>query len=128
MDARGVLKCQNASGKHWLNMSIGRSGFYLNAKVNSFKSCISVALNIKTPQTKSAYEQLAVDKEKIETEFGAELEWRELQDKSTSIISLTLEDCDFRQQQDWQRQFEWLAVNLEQLDKVFRKRIKALPL
>ena len=127
MDARGQLRCQNPSARQLLVLSIGRSGFYLTTKVNSFKSCISVALNIKTPRTKIAYEQLAVDKERIETEFGAELEWRELQDKSTSIISLTLEDCDFRQQQDWQRQFEWLAVNLEQLDKVFRKRIKALP-
>ena len=127
MDAR-VLRYKNVSGKNWINLSIGRSGFYLNAKVNSFNSCISVALNIKNPKTKSAYEQLAVDKEKIETELGAELEWRELQDKSTSIISLSLEDSDLSQQQDWQRQFEWLAVNLEQLDKVFRKRIKALPM
>lgn len=126
MDARETLKCQNPSAKHWLNMSIGRSGFFLNAKVNSLKSWVKVSLNIKTPESKSAFYQLADMKEEIENEIGARLDWRELEDKNTSVITRSLEGADFRKKDDWQRQFEWLAVNLEAFDRVFRKRVKAL--
>ena len=128
MDARGTLKCQNASAKHWLNMSIGRSGFYLNAKVNSLKAWVKVSLNIKTPESKSAYYQLLDMKAEIENEIGASLEWRELEGKNTSVITRSLESADFRKKDDWQRQFEWLATNLEKFDAVFRKRVKGLQL
>jgi len=128
MDARGVLKCQNPSAKHWLILSIGRSGFYLTAKVNSVKSLVRVSLNIKTPESKTAYFQLLDMKEEVEREYGASLNWRELEEKKISIIGMSLEGADFRRKEDWQRQFEWLATNLEQLDSVFRRRIKNLRL
>ena len=46
-ERRSSVRCQNPSPQHWMNMSIGRSGFWLNAKVNSLKSRISVSLNMK---------------------------------------------------------------------------------
>ena len=128
MDARGVLKCQNASGKHWLNMSIGRSGFWLAARVNSVKSRISADFHMKTPQSKAVYQAFEADRQAIEQEFGSQLDWYELPENKESYICVSLENADFREQSDWQRQFDWLASNMEQLDKVFRKRIKNLRL
>ena len=126
MDARGKLKCQNASPQHWMNMSIGRSGFWLVARVNSLKSRISADFHMKTPQSKAVYQAFEADKQAIEQEFGSQLDWYELPENKESYICVSLEDADFRQQSDWQRQFEWLASNMERLDRVFRKRVKKL--
>ena len=123
-ERRSIVRCQNPSPQHWMNMSIGRSGFWLNAKVNSLKSRISVSLNMKTLQGKAVYQYFVDKKDEIEVEFGSALEWAELPAKNTSIISLTLEGADFRERDEWDTQFEWLATNLERLDKTFRKRIK----
>ena len=123
-ERRSSVRCQNPSPQHWMNMSIGRSGFWLNAKVNSLKSRISVSLNMKTLQGKAIYQYFADKKDEIEAEFGSALEWAELPGKNTSIISLSLEGADFREREEWDTQFEWLATNLERLDKTFRKRIK----
>lgn len=127
MDTRGSsVRCQNPSAQHWMNMSIGRSGFWLNAKVNSLKSRISVNLNMKTVNGKLSYKYLADNRDQIEIEFGSALEWNELPNKNTSIISLSLEAADFRVQEEWEMQFSWLADKLEKLDNVFRKRVRML--
>lgn len=128
MDEKGTLKCQNASPQHWMNMSIGRSGFWLTARVNSVKSRISTDFHMKTSHSKSVYSVFENDKEAIEREFGSQLEWFELPENKESYISVSLENANFRQQDDWQRQFEWLASSMEKLDRVFRKRVKLLQL
>lgn len=79
---------------------------------------------MKTLQGKAVYQYFADKKDEIEAEFGSALEWAELPGKNTSIISLSLEGADFRERDEWDTQFEWLATNLERLDKTFRKRIK----
>ena len=129
MDERkGPLKCQNGSPQHWVNMTLGRSGFWLTARVNSVKSRVSADFRVKTPHSKAPYQAFAIEKETIEKEFGSELEWRELPDNKESYVTTTLENADFRNQADWARQFEWLAIKLEAMDKVFRERVKKLEL
>ena len=129
MDERkGPLKCQNGSPQHWVNMTLGRSGFWLTARVNSVKSRVSADFRVKTPHSKAPYQAFAIEKETIEKEFGSELEWRELPDNKESYVTTTLENADFRNQADWPRQFEWLAIKLEAMDKVFRERVKKLEL
>jgi len=126
VEARGHLKCHNASPKHWLNMSIGKSGFWLSARVNSLKHRLSADFHLRTPKSKAIYQTFEADKQSIESEFGGRLDWYELPDNKDSYISVSLENADFRRKEDWQRQFEWLATNLENLDRVFRKRVKDL--
>ena len=74
------------------------------------------------------YQAFGADKQAIEQEFGSQLDWYELPENKESYVCVSPEDAGFRKQSDWQRQFEWLASNMEQLDKVFRKRIKNLRL
>jgi len=121
-----TVRCQNPTPRHWMNMSIGRSGFWLNAKVNSLKSRISVSFNMKTPQNKLIYQVFVDEKDKIEENFGSSLVWSELPNKSTSNVALSLENTDFRNEKDWENQFDWLANKLEKLDLVFRKRVREL--
>jgi hypothetical protein len=129
MDARkGSVRCQNGSPQHWVNMSIGKSGFWLTARVNSLKSIISADFRFKTPSSKALFHQFYSDKEAIEKEFGGELEWFELPEGKESYVTVTKYKADFRSESDWDSQFAWLAERLEKLDNVFRKRVKKVDL
>jgi len=71
MDTRkSAVKCQNGSPQHWVNMSIGKSGFWLTARVNSLKSVISADFRFKTVSSKALFQLFYSDKEAIENEFG----------------------------------------------------------
>ena len=125
MDARkSAVRCQNGSPQHWVNMSIGKSGFWLTARVNSLKSIISADFRFKTPTSKALFHQFYSGKEAIEKEFGSELEWFELPEGKESYVTVTKSKADFRNEDDWDSQFTWLAERLEKLDNVFRKRVK----
>lgn len=125
MDARkSIVKCQNGSPQHWVNMSIGKSGFWLTATVNSLKSVISADFRFKTVSSKALYQLFYSEKKVIEIEFGGALEWNELPDGKESYVTVTKEQADFRNENDWNSQFNWLAERLEKLDTVFRKRVR----
>ncbi len=127
MDVRkSTVRCQNGSPQHWSNMSIGKSGFVLTARVNSLKSVISANFRFKTPTSKAVYHQFYSDKEAIEKEFGGVLEWNESPEGKESYVTVTKDKADFRNDNDWENQFTWLADKLECLDKVFRKRVKKI--
>mgnify|MGYP000409462903 CR=1 FL=1 len=68
------------------------------------------------------------DKESIENEFGGALEWNELPDGKESYVTVTKEKADFRNENDWNNQFIWLAERLEKLDTTFRKRVRKVDL
>jgi Domain of unknown function (DUF4268) len=125
MDARkSTVRCQNGSPQHWVNMSIGKSGFWLTARVNSLKSIIAADFRFKTPSSKALFHQFQSDREAIEKEYGGELEWFELPEGKESYVSVTKDKADFRNENDWDSQFIWLAERLEKLDTVFRKRVR----
>jgi hypothetical protein len=127
MDGRkSSVKCQNGSPQHWMNMSIGKSGFWLTARVNSLKSVISADFRFKTQSSKAIYYAFFSDKEAIELEFGSALEWNELPESKESFVTVTKDKADFRDEQDWENQFTWLAESLEKMDSVFRNRVLSL--
>jgi len=129
MDVRkSTVRCQNGSPQHWVNMSIGKSGFWLTARVNSLKSIISADFRFKTPSSKALFHQFYSDKEAIEKEYGGVLEWNELPEGKESYVTVTKDKADFRSENDWNSQFNWLAERLEKLDSVFRKRVKKVDL
>jgi hypothetical protein len=127
-ERKSFVRCQKGLAQHWTNMSIGRSGFWLTARVNSQKDRIATDLHIKTQFTKQPYQALLAQREAIDNEFGAGLEWNELSDSKESIITIARENADFANKEDWKNQFEWLATNLEKLDRAFRNRIKNIEL
>jgi hypothetical protein len=66
------LRSQSPSPKHWLIFSIGRSGFHVNALLNTVTNRIGVELVIADKDgEKSFYYLLEKDKEAIEMEMGS---------------------------------------------------------
>jgi len=123
-ERRSVVRCQKGAAQHWMNMSIGRSGFGIRARVNSVKSTISADFTMVTKTSKSVYQHFLSQREAIEREYGGALEWHELLDGKESYIGVVRSDADFSNEADWQVQFDWLATNLEKFDRVFRNRVR----
>jgi hypothetical protein len=107
------LKPQDPRPRHWQTFAVGRSHFYINARLNTRDNIISVALTL-------------ADKDNIESEMGTNLEWRELPDNTKSEISLSKNGVDTKNEPDWVNQHKWFKENIEKFDKIFRKRIKKL--
>ena len=120
---KSPVKCSNGSPQNWVIMRIGKRDFWLAAQVNSLKSDISANFGFTTQSSKAIYHAFHSEKETIEAEFGEALEWSESSEIKSVSISVTKHDADFRNEQDWENQFTWLAENLEKMDSVFRNRV-----
>lgn len=127
-ERKSPIKCHKPSAQHWINARIGKSGFFLTARVNSQAKRIAVDLNIETTTGNQQFILLQQQQEEITREFGEGLEWNEMPDKKVSLLTVVRENTDFTSKEDWHEHFNWLATNLELMDKVFRNRIKNLEL
>jgi len=123
-EVRSKLRPQTPSPKHWLTFTIGRSGFHLNALLNTRENKIGIELVI-TDEGKAFYQLLLKDKEAIEKEMGCVLEWRENLEKTQSKIAL-FKSGDIANEKDRSSQQEWIKNTLEKFDSVFRQRIRNL--
>ena len=120
------LRPQSSAPQHWLIFSIGRSGFHVNALLNTVTKRIGVELVIAdNNEEKSFYHLLVKDKEVIEREMGSVLEWRENPKKNRSSILLFF-NANPAEEQKWNSQHDWLKTTLEKFDTVFRQRIRNL--
>ncbi len=123
-EVRSKLRPQTPSPKHWLTFTIGRSGFHLNALLNTRENKIGIELVI-TDEGKAFYQLLLKDKEAIEKEMGCVLEWKENLEKTQSKIAL-FKSGNIADEKDRSSQQEWIKNTLEKFDSVFRQRIRSL--
>lgn len=128
-----VIRPTKPLPQNWMNISIGRSGFRLiavastwDSELNSYESNeIRVEFEIAKDPDAERFQILASDKEQIESELGYPIEWHNPPNKISKRVyvrkSVKLSDKD-----DWSNQFEWLFNHLEQFQRVFSKRVRAL--
>ncbi len=125
---------QKPRPQHWMNISVGRSGFHLaaiaslwNGEKNTYDINELRAELVLVDKHKSStqYMQLLADKDEIENEFGEALNWIEKEGVTMKKVLIT-RDADLKNEDLWDEYFEWLSVKIESLNKVFRERIKNL--
>ena len=120
------LLLQKPMPEHWQTFAIGRTGFCMVATVNTRKKRIAVELNIwDSNNAKTFYKLLEADKEQIEKETEAKLDWQELPEKIASRVIL-YKEADPTDEDDWENQHNWMQEKLETFNKVFRQRVKEL--
>ena len=121
------LRTQDPRPRHWQTFAVGRSHFYIDATVNTRDSRLGIGLKIADKNhAKNFYNLLLLDKENIEAEIQEKLEWRELPDNTKSEIILFKNNVNLSDEKNWNVQYDWFKTNIEEFDKVFRKRIKKL--
>ena len=121
------IRPQKPRPQHWLNNSIGRSGFALNIIANSRDERLGVELYIKGGDAKKRFAELLVQKEGIEQKLGYPLDWQELPDAEACRIASWLPDAAIEDESRWDEYLSWLTERLVKMDQVLRPIVKALP-
>ena len=126
------IKCTKPLPQHWMNISIGKSGFKLaaitsssNTNASSKSPEIRAELVIREDNSKSVFAKLESRKKEIESKLGFSLIWYNPPNKAMSKIFARV-DANFLNEKEWLEQFKWLKQNLEIMHKVFSPLIKAL--
>ncbi|MFW2331190.1 MAG: DUF4268 domain-containing protein, partial [Nitrospinota bacterium] len=116
------------SSENYQWFPVGRTGFGIEATLHRIENKISVDLYIAVKgKSKAYYNLLEQDKEAIEKEIGADLEWDAKPGKVVSKIIISKNfDVDMENTDDWSNQHEWLKTYIEKFDTVFRPRVKNL--
>lgn len=132
MEANSKIRCQKPAPQHWMNHSIGKSGFHMNSiasmwnsETNTNDPEIRVELVLDGKNSKQQYAILEKKRQEIEGAIGFPLKWHNPEDKNTCRIYTRI-NADFLDNHLWPQQHEWLRKNLETFQKVFAPIIKAL--
>ena len=119
------FKTQSPLPQHWTNLGIGRSGFWLSARVNSLEKIIGVDLNMDV-NAKENFDILKNNYESAAAEaISSDLIWNRLDDKKVSGITLTTK-FDFMDEKSRDAQYAWLCDTLEKFISFFKPKIKLL--
>jgi hypothetical protein len=121
------LSLRKANPRHWYTIAVGRSHFHLSLTLNSRLKRVGVELYIKPPESKPAFSQLLEDKDAIEKELGATLDWQELPHRGASRI-IQYHDGNFENKTSWNELFQWFQERAESFHKVFSQRVMSLDL
>lgn len=128
-ESGSFLKCQKPLPQHWTCFAIGRSYFFLCARVNTRDEEIGAHLVINGTHKADYYKILLNSyREQVEQEIGLPLIWRELPDAKESQIAAPALKADPKTQSDWARQHMWLKDTLERFHRVLSPVIKQLDL
>lgn len=121
------IRPQKPRPQHWLNNSIGRSGFGLNITANTRDERLGVELWIPGADAKRHFNNLSAQKQTIEQQLGFELDWQELPDSMACRIASWYPNASIEDEGRWNEYLDWLAQRLIKMDKVLRPIVKALP-
>lgn len=116
------IKLQAPRPQHWLNFSIGSGSAHVSLTINMPKQLLGCELWIA--HNKELFQYLLKDKEAIEREVGAALEWRDTEGLACRIIQTT-GGFDISQEAEYEKHFEWLLQRADAFRKAFSGRIKA---
>ena len=117
---------RKAQPQSWMNYSIGRTDFALGAAMNSFKQWVRAELYVSGAHAEAHFHLLHDQKDTIEQELGYALQWEHLPSRRDCRIAIYLEETDSQDQNDWLRQHKWLAVQLNDMHRIFVERVRAL--
>ena len=128
-----VVRPTNPRPQHWMNMSLGRSGFsmtaiasFWNAEIESYDSNeIRCQVELSGKDAKSNFTQLHAQQSEIETELGYPLEWVNDPNKLSCRMT-TRKTVDLSDRSEWENYSAWLLKHLEDLHRVFSPRIRSL--
>jgi hypothetical protein len=121
------IRPQKPRPQHWLNNSIGRSGFGLNITANTRDERLGVELWMPGPQAKQHFAHLSSQKQAIESALGFPLDWQELPDAKACRIAAWYPGASIEDESRWDEYLGWLTQRLVRMDQVLRPVVKGLP-
>ena len=103
-----------------------RRGFDIVASTTLLRRHVRVQLFVCGKDADERFGLLERRKAKIERELGYALSWERQPRAHGRVISLYLHNADPDDEADWPRQHEWIADRVNELHRVFARRMKGL--
>lgn len=133
LEERTKLRSSQPGYQHWLNASLGKSGFHLCAIASHWNNEtqsygmpeIRVELIIDGRQAKEYLELLRARRDELVASIGIPLTFHMAEGGKSAKIYVR-RDCDFRDRAKWNEAFEWLAKYLQLFSDTFRPLINQL--
>jgi len=113
---------QSARPQHWMNFSVGRSGFKLMARLSVQKNEIAVGFE-PAGEDKEYFDALFERRVEIDSKLGFSAEWERLDGKKMSRIGLAT-PMDVSLEDNWMASYEWTEKHLSKLNEIFRPIVK----
>jgi hypothetical protein len=125
-NTKSTIKTQSPRPQHWLNISIGKTGYHIAAQVNSREKLIGIWLLILGENHKENYDKLRkkAAKESIK-KISSKIEWERQNENIRSVIMLK-KDANIADKNDWENQFKWFKEYLEKYVHFFKPIIAEL--
>lgn len=120
------IRPQKPRPQHWLNNSIGRSGFGLNITANVREERLGVELWLYGPEAKQRFASLREQKSDIESKLGFDLDWQELPDAQACRIASWYANASIEDEHRWGEFLDWLTQRLVKMDHVLRPIVRGL--
>jgi hypothetical protein len=128
LENAGVTLYSNVSPSkdHWLNAGSGLSGVPYTMIFSQKEARADLVIGRGSKEeNKWLFDRLHEQKEQIEADFGAPLEWLRLDNKKASGIRHRKEFDGYDPDQ-WPEMIEWLTKHVKRLEKAFGGRLKPL--
>ena len=125
--ARSTLSIGKPSTVNWIQLSIGRTNFYIGLTAKMKDSRVGCEIYIGGPTAKQAFKLLKEDKAAIEKETGS-LDWQELPEGQDCRIVIFRQGVPITDKTAWPEAFKWLRTQAETFTRTFATRIRNLQL
>ncbi len=103
---------------HWMDFSIGSSGYHIG--LSQIRSRDEISLELYISDDKELFKSLLEHKSEIEEKSGLVFDWRELPEKKASRILIT-KSVQFDEQNQWTAQFDWIMDTMIKMKAAFKK-------
>jgi len=112
---------------HWLYLkSYGLADVRNAATVNSRTREVGVEIYLAGERAKERYAILERNRAAIEQAFGGELDWQPLPDRIASRVRCVLEDADWQDESDRERQYAWIHDCYSRLSDAMRPFVEQM--
>ncbi len=110
----------------WWGWGIGKTGYMLVARITARSDEAGVFLAVKGPGGSARFDALQQDDATIERELGFAVDWLPKPGRKESQISTACKTT-LQDRSAWPDLHRWMVERLEGFDRVFRPRVRVLP-
>lgn len=119
------FKNVNPNTDHWLSTGSGVSGAPFSFVITRNYASVETLINVgHKSKNKRIFDYLYENKEKIESKFGAPLEWQRLDNKKSSRITYQLKDVNYFNRDQWDKIIDFLCKTMITFEKALQESLK----
>lgn len=120
------VKARKPSPQHWMDFSVGKTGFKMSAIMNSETNKLAIWFTTNGDDAKANFHALYNLKNEIEEKLGFGFDWKEMPDKLSSNIVVEKSVGDVFCTDKWDEYASWFNETMNKMYVVFNPIIKNL--